>query len=312
MRRLIALAAAALLVVGCGGPSATDPYAVVDQSLDASYDTVQVNVGLSATSAGTPIAIDPGAVQLVVDRLAGKAAFKLSLPVASLGPDATALRGLGVTGDTLDVDVVWDGAGLYARGAVVSTLLTLLMAQAGQTPGDLSGWLRLGTKAEFEALVGSLGQGAIPTAGPVASHDAASIRKALGDAGIVLSYAGSETRSGKDAHHLTATIDVTKLGANPGLGGLTGTPLQQVGDAFKDATLGADVWIDKSSNRLLEVDVHATSKDGSGDKADLTVLISEPSDSGAISAPATYTEVPLTPIIQSLMQSLLGGSIFAP
>jgi hypothetical protein len=312
MRRLIALMAAAMLIAGCSGSSTTDPYEVLNRAADASYGAVQVNVGLAAKSAGTSVTIDPQALRLIVDHQAGKGAFKLSLPMASLGTDAAALRALGVTGDTLDIEVVFDGQALYANGPVVSAALTALLAQTGQTPGDLSGWLRLGTAAEFAALFGQLAPGgAVPSVEPMASHDAASIKKGLEDAGIVVTYAGSEQRAGKDTDHLTVTVDVTKFRSNPTFNSLTGTQLQQLEDAFSKASVAAELWVDRGNHRIVELDVHVSATDGSSDKADVTVLVSEPSDSSALSAPSTYTDVPIAPIIQSLLQSF-GQGLFSP
>jgi hypothetical protein len=307
MRRLIGLIAAVVLIAGCGGSPTTDPYELVSKATNASYDLVQVNVGVSGQSSGSTIAIDPSAIQVVIDGKGGKSAFKLALPVSALGADAAGLAQLGVTGDTIDVQIVFDGEGLYANGPIVSSVLKLLLAQAGQTPGDLSGWLRLGTKEEFAATAQQLGPGAVPSMAPLASHDAASIKKALNDAGIVLTYAGSASRSGKDADHVTATVDVSKLRSSEAFNSLTGTQLQQIESAFDQMDVSFELWIERGSSRFSELDVHATAKDGSGDKADLTILISQPSDASALTAPTDYQEVPLAPIIQTLLQSFGQG-----
>ena len=147
MRRLLALVAAAIIVVGCSGQSTADPYEVVNQSTQASYDLVQVNVGLTGTLTGTSITIDPQAIQLIVDSKAGKVAFKIELPLASLGADATALRGLGVTGDTLDVELVYDGAGEDGRPFVpglidAAALGTPTTAEVAGVKSELAGALR--------------------------------------------------------------------------------------------------------------------------------------------------------------------------
>ena len=312
MRRLTALVAAALILASCGGSAAvTDPYQIIDKSGSASYDAVQVNVGFSTTVNGTGITIDPSAIQLIVDKTAGKGEFKLALPVASLGADASSLAQLGITNGNLDLDVVWDGQALYANGPVLTTALTLLMTQAGTTPGDLSGWLRLGTKADFEALVGELGAlggGSIPSMAPLASHDAASIKKALEEAGITVTYVGAEKKGGKDASHLAVAFDMAKLQASDAFKQLSSAQAQQLETAMQQATVAADVWVDSSSYRLVEMDLHVTPKDGSA-KADVTILVSQPSDTSGLTAPATYTDVPMSQLLSTLLKSFGQGLI---
>lgn len=310
MRRLSALAAAAILFAACGGSTVTDPYQIVDKSAGASYDVVQVNVGMSATGTGNPITIDPQAIQLVVDGKTGKAEFKLQLPLAALGADAAALAPLGVTGSSLDLDVVYDGEGLYANGPILTTLLSALMVQAGLTPGDLSGWLRLGTKAEFEALAGQLAPSAMPSIAPVSSHDAASIKKALEDVGVKLTYVGAEKRNEKDASHLAVAIDFAKLQASPAFDSLSRTQIQQFETAMQQVNVSADLWVDSSSYRIVEVDLHVAPKDGSSGKLDVTILIGTPKDTSGLTAPSTYTEVPMSQLVGELLK-LVGQGMFS-
>jgi hypothetical protein len=307
MRRLTALAIAALVLAACGGgPTVTDPYQIIDKSGSASYDVVQVNVGFSATDAGQTITVDPKSIQLIADHTTGKAELKINLPLAQLGADAAALAGLGITGDTLDLDVVFDGQALYARGAVLTTVLTMLMAQSGLTPGDLSGWLRLGTKDEFDAFAGALGPGALPSMAPLASHDASTIKQALEGAGITLTYVGAEKRADKDTAHLSVAVDVTKLSSSTAFDQVPSSESDTVKNALQEVAISADVWVDSSSYRLVEVDVHVTPNDGSG-KADLTILVSQPSDTSGLVAPSPYTEVPLSQLVTQLLQTFGQG-----
>ena len=307
MRRLTALAIAALFLASCGGAATvTDPYQIVDKSASASYDVVQVNVGFSATLPGQTISVDPKSIQVIADHNTGKAEFRINLPLAQLGADAAALAGLGVTGDTLDLDVVFDGQALYAKGAVLTTLLTMLMTQAGLTPGDLSGWVRLGTKDEFAAFAGALGPGTVPSMAPLASHDAASIKSALEGAGITLTYVGAERRADKDTAHLSVAVDVTKLSSSAAFDEVPSSESDTVRNALQEVAISADVWVDSSSYRLVEVDLHVTPNDGSG-KADLTILLSQPSDTSGLAAPSPYTEVPLSQLLTQLLQTFGQG-----
>ena len=60
------------------------------------------------------------------------------------------------------------------------------------------------------------------------------------------------------------------------------------------------MWLDKATGRPVEIDVHAT--EGS-DKTDVTILVSDPGDV-ALTAPATFTEVPIGPLVQSMMKMM--------
>ncbi len=312
-RRLGALMAlTALVVAACGGtatPAPTDPYAIATRAFDASMDLVKLQLGVQATG-GTAISIDPGAIEIVLDAKAGKGSLHLSLPVSALGSDAATLQQVGVTGDTLDLDVLFDGTTLFAKSPLAATLLPLLMAQSGQTvPGDLTGWLKLGTADDFAGLAGSLG-GLVPTPAPSASTtdlgalDAAQLKSDLEASGVVLTYAGSESRNGVDADHLTATIDFTKLASGPMAKDIPAAQLGQLESLAGTGTLTADVWLDKGSGRLAELDVHIAGSDGSN--TDLTLLVSVPSGA-SFDAPAGATDVPVVPLLTTLLQTF-GGS----
>ncbi len=101
---------------------------------------------------------------------------------------------------------------------------------------------------------------------------------------------------------------------------LPASQLGQVKDALGQADLAADLWFAADSHALTEVDVTATPKAGTnasaqpsaGDKLSLVLLISTPKDASALAAPTNYSELPLAPIIQSLMQSFGQGLLTAP
>lgn len=309
MRRLTALAIAAIVLAGCGGATTlTDPYQIVDKSASATYDVVQVNVGFNAAGT-TPVTIDPKSIQIIADHKAGKAEFKVSLPLAQLGADASALAQLGITSGNLDLDVVFDGQAVYAKGDVLKTVLTMLLTQAGLTPGDLSGWLRLGTKDEFQALAGQIAPSALPSMAPAASHDAASIKKALDEVGITLTYAGAEKRANKDTAHLTVAVDTAKLSSSAAFQAVPSSQATTLKTGLQQLGIAADAWIDSSTYRLVEVDVHLTPKDGSTGKVDVTILVSQPTDTGGLVAPSPYTVVPLSQLVTELLKSFGQGLI---
>jgi hypothetical protein len=318
-RRRLALAAVplALVIAGCGAAPATstpaaaaDAYAVAGTAFDAPLDRVKVNVGVTTTGSNA-VTIPPEAIQVVVDSKAGKGSLHLALPVAALGDQAASLGALGVTGDTLELDAIFDGQGLYVKSPLASKVLPLLMLQSGQAPsGDLTGWIKLGTAQELGGLLGGLG--ATPGGSPAGMDelknlDPAKLKEKLDQAGVTVTYVGSEQRNGVDAEHLTLTVDPKKLAASDIGKQLPSGQLGQIAGAAGSATLTADVWLDKATGRPAEIDIHAT--EGS-DKTDITVLVSDPGDV-ALTAPAPFTEVPVGPLLSSIMQ-MVGGSLGQP
>lgn len=327
MRKLVALAAAAAMLVlaGCSSQQgSTDPYQVLDQATKASYgDLVQLNLGLDGISAGQTVHLDPSAIRIVADNKAGKVDVALALPLDSLQVDAAARAQLGLTGDSLDLDIRYDGAGLYAKGQILQPLLTALVLQAGGAPGDYSGWVRLGTTAELTALAGNLVPQAslVPTtsASPAASHDAASLRHDLEATGITLRYVGREQRDGQQVDHLSATIDAGKLRDSPAAADLSGSELTQVEDALAQYDMVPDLWVAADSHRLTEVDLTLTPKADSAspaasdsDTVSFVLLVSAPSDDSALQTPSNATEVSLAPIVQSLLQAFGQGLFTTP
>lgn len=303
----IVVATLALIVAACGGatpPANTDPYQLAAKTFDASWDQVRVQVGLSGADSSESISIPPEAIQFSFDSQASKAAIHLAIPVSALGDSASSLAMLGVTGDTLDLDVVFDGQALYAKSQVAAGLLPMLLAQSGQQiPGDLTGWLRLGTAADFAGLMGSLGALPSPAASP--SFDPAllepvALKTELEKAGVTLTYAGSEQRNGSDADHLTATLDLKKLAASEFAAQLPADRLSTLTDAAAQGTVSADLWLDRASGRLSEFDLHVAETGGSA-KFDLTLLIGTP-DANAFATPEGATDVPIAPLLQTLLQ----------
>ena len=309
LRRRLALAAMplALVVAACGAapattaPAAADAYEVAGTAFDAPLDRVKVQVGVTTTGSDA-ITIPPEAIEVVVDTKAGKGSLHLALPVAALGDQASSLSALGVTGDTLELDAIFDGQGLYVKSPIASKILPLLMLQSGQTPaGDLTGWLKLGTAQELEGMVGALGAMPSASAGPadeLKNLDPAQLKQKLEEAGVIVTYVGTEQRNGVEAEHLTLTVDPAKLAASDIAKQLPADQLNQITGAAGAGSLSADVWLDKATGRPAEIDIHAA--EGS-DKADITILVSDPGDV-ALTAPAPFTEVPIGPLVQSLMQ----------
>jgi len=313
MRKLNTLAGALVAVIvvvlaGCNNaPAASDPYQVLYDA-NGKWDTVQVNVGLSAQGGDTPLTLDPSAIKVVVDSNAGKGLVHVALPVAQLQIDAATLGQLGITGDTLDLDVLWDGDALYAKAPALKSFVQLLLLQAGQTvTGDLGGWLRLATKSEFEALAGVAGGGVTPSIAPMPSAASAADLKAKAEAaGVALTLAGSEQHAGVDANHITFTLDWKKFAQSDFMKGAEASQAQTFLAAMDGVTLTGDVWVDKVAKRVVGVDIHGA-KDS--EKFDLTITAKAPDAGTSFDAPADAVNVPLMGMVTQLLSQQLGGSV---
>ncbi len=275
---VVALALLSLLIAACGGGSATptpaaltDPNAILARATSAPMDQVEVKIGIktSGSTSGSDISIDPDSIVITIDSQAGKGSFHLSLPSSALGSDASMLGALGASGDTIDLDVLFDGQAVYAKSPLAASLLPLLMAQSGQTiSGDLTGWLRLGTADDFAALGETFG--ALPGASPGASaapevlpsFDPKQLQADLEASGVTLTYAGTESHNGVDADHLTMTIDGQKLATGPLASDMPSIGGSQLQDLANAGTLTADAWFDHSTGRVMELDLQGTDSSG--------------------------------------------------
>ena len=308
---LLALSA---IVAACGGAAtSSDPYQILTGSMKATWSPVQVNVGFDAKDGATSVSIDPSAFGFVVDRDAGTGALHVSVPIGALGLDASALAGFGITGTTVDLDVLYDGQALYGRSPVFAKLLTMILKPSGDLPaGDLSGWLRLGTKEDLAGLAGSAAAGgdvpsfAIPSAG-----DAVGLKAALENAGVTLSGGTVEKHDGADAYHLKVAIDGTKFLANKAFDAISRAQTQQMADALRAVTLSGDLWIDKASNHIAEFDGHVVATKDATQTATMTVKFGSPDGTIPTTAPSTFVEIPIKSIVSNVMtligQGLTGG-----
>ena len=315
-RRGLALAALplALVVAACGAapptaPAAADAYTSASKVFDAPLERVKINVGVTATG-DQAIEIKPEAIELIIDQSTGKGSVHLSIPAAALGSDAAALGALG-GGDTIDVDALFDGQAVFVKSPLAATLLPFLAMQGMQLPsGDLSGWLKLGTAEELSGITGMMGQ--LPEssdnpANELKDLDPLALQQKLEDAGVTVTVVGQEQRDGVNSTHLLLNVDLKKLEASDLAGKLPTDQVPGLGDAAANGTLSADVWLDAATGRPNEIAIHAA--DGT-DKADITVLISDPGDV-SLDAPASFVEVPIAPLLAPLMEQF-GGALGSP
>ena len=310
-RFAILLSLLALLLAACGATATATPTPVPDaasvvaRAVVAPMDRVKVQVGIEATADGETISIDPSQVEAIVDTAAGKGSFHLSLPKSMLGEDAAMLP---VAGDTIDLDVLFDGQALYVKSPLAATLLPMLLAQSGQpVPGDLTGWIKLGTAEELGGLAEGLGGMVVPSAepslSPFASATPEEIEQQLADAGITVTYVGTESRNGVDSDHLAIAVDLEKLAASELAQGVPGGQAEQLEDLAGAGTLSADAWFDRATGRVNEIALNVAGD--AGEEATITFLVSDPGDV-SLDAPADAVEVSIMPLVQTLLQSFGG------
>jgi hypothetical protein len=312
-RAASALAVAAFMFASCGGGApAADPYELVATSMKAVRDPVQVNVGFAAKDGATTITVDPSAIALVIDGAGKKGAFHMALPASGLGANPLMLRQLGIGGDTIDFDVIYDGQTLYGKSPLFAEMLGALLPPTQQLPkGDLRGWLNFGTNEDFEALAGSLGGGPVvaSSAGPMASVDAVTLKAGFESAGVTLTGAPAEQRNGVDANHIKVALDPTKFLASPVFDSAgTRAQLDQMRTVFAELTMSADVWLDKASSRLIEMDLHLVGVKDTAQTADVTVTFRDPDGSVSLSGPSAAVKIPLDGVLSTLLKMVGRGA----
>ncbi|HSL97503.1 MAG TPA: hypothetical protein VK831_02930 [Candidatus Deferrimicrobiaceae bacterium] len=314
MRKLLALVVAvAAVLAACGGQTATtnDPYELLSKSQSASWDRVQVDIGLSVTGP-EEISIDPSALRIAVDTETERVNVHVAFPISALGDSAAELRQLGITGDSLEFDAIYDGDALYAKSPL-GNLLAALMIQAGEIPtGDMTGWLKLLSKADFESMVDRFGGGFTPVPMPddlpiPSAADSATLKATLEGMGVTLTYAGTESHNGVDAEKVTADVDLAKLADSDYFSGLGSDGTMDLNP--DEATLAVDLWFDRGNSRLIGIDVHAASTSDQSQKADITINLHEPDAGVSFDAPASFVDVPLMEMISTLMETFGGGLI---
>jgi hypothetical protein len=308
------LMAVAVLVGGCSGAAAPpDPYEQLTTSIKTTWNPIQINLGIVVTAAGKTVTLDPKDIAMVLDTAGAKFGLHVSLPAAGLGVPALALSQLGIEGGSLAFDMVYVDDAIYARSALFKPTLRMILGPTGKVPaGDLTGWLKLGTKAELMAL-GALsgaarGMPSLPPRSVADQTTSAAVKASFEAAGITLSIAGTEKRNGSDARHLKLAVDLEKLAANPGFvagAGAQGGPMIA---AMKSFTFSGDLWIDPATNRIVESDLHMASTKDPTQVGDLTVTAHDPDGTVSLAAPPSSVDVPLGTLVTELMKLVGKGA----
>jgi hypothetical protein len=255
--------------------------------------------------------LDPKDMAFVIDGANQKAGVHISIPADSLGVPAAALGSLGIDGDSLDFDLVYDSQALYLRSALMAPTLKMLLGPVGRLPrGDLTGWLKLGTKEELAALSALAGAGGAASPPPgLLNHGT---KKDYEDAGITLTTGPTvEKHNGVDAQHLTLGVDMAKLTSNPdflsGVG--SGTQAAQSLALLKALSISGDVWVDATSKRVLEVNAHLGAASDPAQGGDVVITALDPDGSVSLTAPSSSIEVPIGILISEMTKLVSGGSI---
>lgn len=301
---LLSLLVATGLIAACSSPAATDPYQILETSAKTAWNPVQVNVGFQVKAGTQDITLDRSAIGFVVDSTAGKAAVHLTFPATSLGIPRTTLAELGISGNSIDFDAVFDGDALYAKSALLATLLPQLLRGDDLPTGDLADWVRIGTKADFAALAALAGTMA-PSAAPSAASG--SFKEELQSAGFTLTLVGTETLSSGEAQHLKVTIDAEKLLNSPQAKAQNPAQLQQLRAGLAAVDFSGDVWIQTATKHIVEIDARMTPKGSSAGAANLTIVFHDPDGTISLEGPAKHVDLPTAKLLQNLMQLVGSG-----
>ncbi|MEO5939465.1 MAG: hypothetical protein ABIZ72_01095 [Candidatus Limnocylindrales bacterium] len=313
--RLVRLAAVFVvaLVSACGTAAAPDAYDRLTTTTKVAWDPIQVNVGLTIRAGGETIEVDPSAIAVVFDGAATKTGLHVALPADDLRLDPGELDRLGFAGDSVDVDVVYDGRKLYARSALLGSTLRTILGPSGKVPpGDLAGWLGFGSEGEFAALSNLLGMN--PTgrsSDPAASAPpatAAALKQTLEAAGITLTSAGVQPHDGSAAFHVAIAIDSDQLVASPFFDARTRTQLGQLGVSVQAFTFSGDVWLDPGGSRIVEIDLHVVSIAHPSEGGDIRITFRDPDGSVSLAPPPSFVDVPLGALITEMTRLIGTGA----
>ena len=313
MRRLVPAALVALLAIvasGCASAGASkDPYQLAYQARAATWDQVQIDFSMSAHMGTTDVRLDPGAIRLVVDTKAHKGLFHMSLPATAIGPAASALPALGVTGATLDLDVLFDGTSLYAKSPLAPALVKAAFANSTSMPtGDLTGWLQLVSPSDLATLAALVPTASASAAPEATFTDAASLKAYLAKRGATLTLVGTEQHAGVNADHLSVTIDWDVLSANlPTMPGMSLAQMQSNLGMLKSYNPTIDLWLDHASNRFIGFKLKGASQRDATQTFDVTMSLKAPEAGISLDTPSSSVSVPIVKLVLPMLQRSMGS-----
>jgi hypothetical protein len=313
LRPLWLVLTASVLLGACAAAPITDPYEIVHRSASATWDQVQVELGLAVKSSTTNFTLPPEALRLDLDTSGGRALVHLAVPSSVFPADSQSglASFLGPDGK-LDLDLLYDSQALYGKSPLFKALAALLAGSGGTAPsGDQTGWLHLISKADLESLASKYATALAPKTSPdlaspapsPSAVDTAALKADLNNAGITLTFVDTAQHQNTTEDHLTMAFDTAKLLASPKLGSAAGQ-VESLRSALEGVTISADLWTDHASYRLGELDLHVSKPGTDGGSIDLTVLLTTPDPSTSYAAPADAGDFPLIDFLTSLGQFL--------
>jgi len=325
------LAITMIALAGCGLGENNDPYALLDKAWSVGWERVEVQVGFNLDTPNTgggilmpipaQIRIDPSSISTIVDTHTGQWRVSVAIPVAALGMDPSMLGGAFDPGfQSIDLEALFDGTNIFVKSPLLPMYLESAVGASSPIPGDLTGWLKLGSAADLQSLAGAGNPFLmLPFGGPIPGLAAlpiptpgnpAGLRELFESIGVVTEYKGTEQRNGRDAHRIAAGLDIEKLAASERFSTLTGMPREQLQGLAQSANqfaLAAELWFDKESGRLVGLQLTGQTLQGSIIKATLVVNLSEPADADPFAAPATFVDLPLKDLMEQSMGGGFGG-----
>jgi hypothetical protein len=332
-RVLLAALLLALALASCGIGENHDPYALLDKAWSTGWEQVEVQLGftLDTPNAGggdmLPIPghvqIDPSAVRAIIDTRTGQWRLSLSIPQGATGIDPLLLGLFGAGIPSFEGEILFDGASLFAKSPLLQAWLQPI-ALSSPTPieGDLTGWVRLGSTEDLQSVAGAgnpLGPlmfgGALPGLGALplpAQGDPGNLRQFFEDLGVVAEYKGTDQRNGRDAQHVAAGLDFEKLARSQRFGTLLNfgvNQLEGLSEVGRQVAIGADLWFDKETSRLIGFQVNVQTLQGQATKASIVLNLADPAVDNPFAAPATFTDVPITELMGG--DNSGGGASFA-
>jgi hypothetical protein len=318
--------AVALVVAGCS-PTATatptptpaptpppDAPSVLAAASKASYPSkLEITVGGSFTSAGATTALPDKLLTIDVDTAAGTGSVHLAIPVSLLGADGAALtKQLGVTGDSITFDALYDGTAIYAKSPAMPFLVSqLAMLAAGVTLPTLTAdtWAKLIDAATLKQLASSA-TGAVASAAPAASAATTDVKAVLDQVGASLTLGAQTTGAGGPANDVKLTVDPVKLQAymvaHPEQ--FPSTQLSTISALGTLTSISADVLVDVATSRLEQASFSiGVSQNGSDVSFTAKVGIAEAPAGVSFATPSGAVDVPLVTIVAPLIQSLMSS-----
>ncbi|HEY5629161.1 MAG TPA: hypothetical protein VIR16_06590 [Candidatus Limnocylindrales bacterium] len=315
--------AASLALAACGSstpaptPTPTPPPdapTVLSGAAKATYPSkLEITLGGSYTAAGATTSLPDGLLVVDIDTAAGAGKVHLAVPASLLGAGGAAtLAQLGITGDSITFDLLYDGKAVYAKSPALPALVTQLAVLAqGVTMPQVGPdtWARLLDEATLKQFAG-LAAGAVASAAPSASVGPTDLKTMLDQMGGSVSLGTQTTGPGGPAYDVKLTIDPAKaqayMAAHPEQ--FPTSQVQSLSAVGQLSSISADVLVDAATSRVEQVTLSmAATQSGAPVSASLKIGIAEAPAGVSFDAPANAVDLPLAKILAPLIQSMMGS-----